>query len=83
MGYAVLNDLTLILSTDKSSRKVKYLKENPKVALNFGLTFEELNIQYEGIAKLVEQGEEFKKCEDIYFSSHPESLEFKGVPETI
>src|SRR3989339_1527207 len=82
MGYAVLDDLTVICSTDKSSRKWSNLMQNPKVALVFGWGFDELNIQYHGMATLVESGDEFKKCEETYFNFHPESLEFKGIPET-
>lgn len=83
MGYAVLDDLSIVLCTDKSSRKVTNLRKNPKVALTFGWTFEELNIQYEGLAQLAEVGERLKTCEEIYFNAHPESIEFKGIPETI
>lgn len=83
MGYAVLDDLSLVLSTDKGSRKKINLLENNRVSLVFGWGFDELNVQYEGIAELAEDGGENKKCEEIYFASHPESLEFKGTPETI
>ncbi len=82
MGYAVSDDLSIICSTDRSSRKWNNLKQNSKVAITFGWGFGELNIQYSGLATLVESGEELKKCEDIYFASHQESLEFKGTPET-
>lgn len=83
MGYAVLPDLSLVLSTDKTSRKWLNLRQNPFVALTFGWSFSELNIQYEGEAVLVGEGEEYKKCEEIYFSVHPEALEFKGQAETV
>ena len=83
MGYAVTDDLNLILSTDKTSRKVVNIKTNPQVALVFGWLFTELNVQIQGEARLIESGQELKTCEEIYFASHPESVEFKGLPETI
>lgn len=83
MGYAVRSDLSLVLSTDKNSRKVINIKENSQVALSFGWTFEELNVQYEGIATGIANGPEMLACEKIYFASHPESMEFKGAPETV
>ncbi|OGV91531.1 hypothetical protein A3A66_00135 [Microgenomates group bacterium RIFCSPLOWO2_01_FULL_46_13] len=83
MGYAVMDGLTVILSTDKTSRKWQNLKENPLVALTFGWSFEELNIQYEGRVELAETGKALKECERVYFRSHPEAVEFKGLPETV
>lgn len=83
MGYAVRDDLSLILSTDKTSRKWNNLHDNPRVALVFGWSFKELNIQYEGTAQLVESGEPFHQAEKIYFAAHPEAQEFKGLPETV
>lgn len=83
MGFAVLDDLSLVLSTDKTSRKWKNLQDNPRVALVFGWSFEELNIQYEGTAERLESGETFHQAEEIYFSAHPEAVEFKGIPETV
>lgn len=83
MGYAIKDDGSLILSTDKSSQKWKNLHTNSRVALVVGWSFEELNIQYEGTAQLIESGEPFHQAEKIYFTDHPEAQEFKGLPETV
>lgn len=83
MGYALLDNLSLILCTDNTSRKWKNLLSNPHVALVFGWSFEELNVQYEGTAELIESGEEFDKAKETYFAVHPEALEFKDLPETV
>lgn len=83
MGYAVLDDLTLVLCTDKTSRKWNNLKANPRVACIFGWSFEELNVQYEGTTELIESGEMFDKAKETYFEVHPEALEFKELPETV
>lgn len=83
MGYSILNDLTVVLCTDKTSRKWKNLKENPKLSLTFGWSFDTPNIQYDGICELVENGAELETCEKTYFLSHPEAEEFKDLPETV
>ncbi len=84
MGYAVEDDLSLVLSTDHASRKRKNLRTNKKVAVVIGWTFSELNVQYEGIANLVDKkSTDYKLCEDKYMSAHPESLEFKDDPSTM
>ena len=83
MGYTLTPNLEVILSTDSTSRKQNNLQQNHVVALTFGWSFEEFNIQYEGVAQLVKSGDEYKKCEETYFTSHPESEEFKGIPETV
>ncbi len=82
MGYTVLDDLTIILSTDNASRKWQNLQENPQVALTFGWSFEELNVQYDAVAKLITEGNALQECEAAYFANHPEAAEFKGLPET-
>lgn len=79
MLYTVSDDLSLILSAHKSTRKCGNLKNNFKVALTFGFNFGILNIQYEGMAELIEEGEEYKKCEEIYFKDHPEAERYKGL----
>jgi general stress protein 26 len=84
MGYAVLSDLFLVLSTDNFSRKWKNLQKNKNVAINFGWSFSTLNVQYEGIATLVDKkSKDFKRCEEIYMASHPESLEYKDLPSMV
>lgn len=83
MGYAVLPDLTIILSTDNTSRKWKNLKLTNHVALVFGWGFDELNVQFEGTAQLLEKGIEFEKAKKIYSSEHPEAAEFKDLPITV
>ena len=83
MGYALGESNILVFSTDKNSRKVPNIEKNHRVAMIFGWSFGELNIQMEGAASLVTGGNDLHACEDIYFAAHPEALEFKGTPETI
>lgn len=82
LSYAVEDDLSIILSTHKSSRKCTYIKENSQVALVFGWAFNQPNIQYEGVASIIEEGEEYKEYEKLFFSANPYARVFKK-PETI
>ena len=77
LAFAVLNDLSIILATSYKTRKWENLKKNPKIALSFGWSFSEPNLQYEGTAKLLENGDEFKELDKIYFEKHPEIMEFR------
>ncbi len=83
MAYAILSEvnLTLVLSTRTGTRKWGNLKNNSQLSLVFGSGFREATVQYEGIAKLVDNPESFKTYEDVYFSQNPETLQFKGLPE--
>jgi general stress protein 26 len=82
MGYAVMDDLTIILSTHKKTKKWQYLNENRNVSLVFGWSFEDAYIQYEGTADLVEDGEVYKQCDTFFFSMNPMALKFK-TPDTV
>lgn len=82
LGYAVKDDLTIILSTHPTSRKWHNLKENNKVALVFGWEFSGLNIQCEGVAELIEQGEEYKHFDEFFFGQNPHAAKFK-TPDTV
>ena len=82
VGYAILDDLTIILSTTKESRKWQNLLQNPQIALTIGGTFTDLYLQLEGTAILVTEGETYKQCEELFFSFNPQAAKFKG-PSTI
>lgn len=82
MGYAVQEDLTIVLSTHKGNRKYNNLQENSKVALVFGWEFSGLNVQCEGEAVIIEEGEEYKKTEEFFFTQNPHAAKFKS-PDTI
>ncbi len=77
MGYAITDILTIILSTHKNTRKVLNISENPQVAVTIGWTFTEVNIQIEGIAKIVVEGEHYNMTEAFFFSQNPHAKTFK------
>lgn len=79
VGYAVKEDLTILLSTHQESRKYKNIKENHHVALVFGWSFTELSVQMEGIARPVEQDySEYKEAEEFFFTQNPDAAKFKS-----
>lgn len=78
MGYAVQEDLTIVLSTHKGSKKYNNLQQNSKVALVFGWEFSGLNVQCEGEARIIEAGEEYKKTEKFFFTQNPHAAKFKN-----
>lgn len=82
MGYAVKDDLTIVLSTKKSAKKLRNISENNNVALVFGWDFGTLNIQYEGTARVIESGDEYSKTESFFFSQNPAAAKFRS-PDTI
>ena len=78
LAYAVNSDLSLILSTHTTSRKWRNIKANKQVAITLGQSFSELYIQYEGTAELITEGEEFKRCEEIFFTANPQAKQFQN-----
>jgi len=81
VAYAVLDDLTLILSTRRTSRKWSNLQVNPSIALAIGWSFAEMFVQYDGTVELVTEGDEFSKLETNFYEQNPETKKFKG-PDT-
>lgn len=82
LGYVVNDDLSILLSTKKTTRKYNNLKENKYVSLTFGASFTEPYVQYQGIAELIEEGQEYDKINDFFYSIHEQAKRFKS-PETI
>jgi len=82
MGYALGDDYPLILNTHRQTRKWRHLTKHGSVALTVGFDYFSLYLQLEGTARLVEQGPEHRRYEEIYFREHPDALEYRGIPET-
>ena len=83
VGYAAKDDGTIILNTNKNTRKVKNIKENNKVAVVIGWSFHDKNVQYEGTAEIIDRDHpEFTACEEFFFTTNPSAVKFKS-PDTI
>ncbi len=78
MGFCIKDDLTVILSTNLHTRKYQNLKNHPNVSLVFGWNFDQKNVQYEGVAITIENGDLYTKTEEFFFGQNPEAAKFKG-----
>lgn len=82
VGYAVKDDLTMLFSTHKGTRKLDNLNKNNQISLVVGWDFDTMNVQMEGTAKIVENENEHKAAEDFFFTQNPAALKFKS-PDTV
>lgn len=82
VGYSIYDSLSIVLSTHKESRKVKNITNNNTIALVFGFSFTENYVQYEGIAKIIDSGEEYAKLDSFFYGQNPDALKFKA-PDTV
>lgn len=78
VGYAVLPDLSILINTNHKTRKWANIKSNPHVSIVFGFGFTELNVQYEGTAELLEDGDSLKKYDELFFSQNEDARKFKS-----
>lgn len=70
--------LTIILDTNRGSRKFKNMQRNPKVSLVIGWE-DERTVQYEGIATLLESGSELERLKAAYFKKSPEAQKWENI----
>lgn len=78
VGYAVKDDLSLVISTNIKTRKWNNVKKNPHVSLVIGWDFNELSIQYEGIVSTLEEGGEYVDLHMFFFDQNPAAGKFKS-----
>jgi uncharacterized protein YhbP (UPF0306 family) len=73
VGVIVTDDFELFFDTIDRTRKMRNLRQNPKVAFVIGGTVEgdERTVQYEGIADEPE-GSELERLKTIYFNRFPD-----------
>lgn len=68
--------LTLIFDTNRASRKFKNIQKSPKVSFVIGWE-DERTVQYEGIATLLEEGEELERLKQAYFKKSPDAQKWE------
>jgi uncharacterized protein YhbP (UPF0306 family) len=73
VGVVVTDDFELFFDTLDTTRKMRNLRQNPKIAFVIGGTVEgdERTVQYEGIADEPE-GSELERLKTIYFNRFPD-----------
>lgn len=77
MGYAVKEDLSMILSTKATTRKIDHIKENPQTSFVVGWDFKDRNVQMDGTAKIIEDQNEIAETESFFFKQNPAAKKFK------
>ncbi len=78
VAYAIEDNEKVIICTKKESRKWKNITENSKVALVFGFDMNETNIQCEGTATIIEQGDPYRECENVFYNVNPYAAKYKN-----
>jgi uncharacterized protein YhbP (UPF0306 family) len=76
VGVVVTDDFELFFDTLDTTRKMRNLRQNPKIAFVIGGTVEgdERTVQYEGIAD-EPKGSELERLKTIYFNRFPDGPE--------
>jgi hypothetical protein len=84
VGIAVTERLEIIFDTLESTRKVRNLRENPRIAFTVGGTADgdERTVQFEGIAD-EPSGAELDQLRSIYFAAVPGGRERQNWPGLI
>lgn len=82
VGYVVMDDLTMLISTSSKSRKVKNILSNANTSIVVGVSFSEMYIQMDGTAVIVSEGQEFEEMDTYFFTQNPGAANFKG-PDTV
>ena len=81
VGFAQVDDLSLVFGTDSTTRKYQNIQNNPHVALTFGSN-EEITVQYEGMAAVLD-GQELTKYKEVYFAKNPASRKYENQENQI
>jgi Pyridoxamine 5'-phosphate oxidase len=81
IGFAVTDDLQIVFESLDSTRKIRNLRHNPKIALVVGGwgAGDERTVQYEGLAD-EPQGAELERLKAIYLRRFPEGSSGKSWP---
>jgi pyridoxine/pyridoxamine 5'-phosphate oxidase len=82
LAYAVNNDLSIIISSHLNSRKIQNMLQNNQVCIIFGWAFTGLNIQYEGTATVIKEGEELKRVEEAFYAQQEATRKFHS-PDSV
>jgi len=70
VGFAVSDALELVFDTIESSRKLRNLRADPRIALVVGWDHE-ITAQIEGVAD-VPAGAELERLREVYFATYPD-----------
>jgi len=84
VGFVVTDDFEVFFDTLDTTRKVRNLRRNPKIAFVIGglTNGDERTVQYEGVAD-EPSGAELQRLKEIYFSVFPDGRERQSWPGLI
>jgi len=74
VGIAVSQSLEIIFDTVTTSRKYQNILHNPHVAFAIGWD-NEITVQFEGIAEVLDDSSEADKLREIYYKTYPDGRE--------
>jgi general stress protein 26 len=81
VGIVVTDEFEIFFDTTDATRKLRNLRDNPRIALVIGDTAAgaERTVQYEGITD-EPAGAELERLKDLYFESFPDGRERESWP---
>jgi Pyridoxamine 5''-phosphate oxidase. len=82
VGVAATDEGELVFDTSRASRKVANLIRNARVALVIGGWQDEVTLQCEGVADILD-GDELLRCRPFYFDQYPDGLERAKHPDIV
>ena len=80
IGFGETDNFELIFGTYKTTRKYKNLKKNNKVAFVIGWDENNITVQYEGTASVLEDSD-IEKYVTLYHEKVPDASKFKLHPD--
>ncbi|MBI4034478.1 pyridoxamine 5'-phosphate oxidase family protein [Candidatus Saccharibacteria bacterium] len=78
LEFGELDDFTIVIDAFESSRKIKNMQSNNKVAVVIGWDGD-ITVQLEGTAHKLE-GEELKRAKTAYFAKNPRAKKWENTP---
>lgn len=83
VGYVLKDNLTLLISSNLSSRKVTNLLKNNHASIVVGVSFSDMYIQMDGTARVISEGQEYKELDTYFFTQNPNAEKFKTSESVI
>src|SRR5687767_2341326 len=80
VGFSDNDTYKLLIGTTTSSRKYANIKTNPNISVVIGWN-EGISLQYEGVARILQKGQELDSYLENHFTKLPGARKYKDNPE--